>query len=329
MKTLPNIRLFSFILLLMFTAGCEMAQTVKDVEQPIVGKTIVFGHVDVVIDGEIQEWGYGWTGVKSCCLLILPPNSNQAMTYQIDEDGIFYWSLAPGDYQLLGFRFQKGASSQVGIVGGSFSVPEDTEAMYIGNIIINMMKGRYITVVDDKTDEMIASYKTQFPNSTGNITTTLLQLPDKLGNFSEIVYECSDKWGVDCGGDFRGITPLSPEVKTNQFIQTDTLLPEFSWKEAGNKGISYDLVVYEVAEYGLPGGLSNQLMKGRMVLYEENIAKPSYKLKEPLKANTKYYWSVRFRDDHIVSRWSTYSHFGFYVFYVTSGYGQWFGFSTP
>lgn len=328
-KTFPNIRLFSLLLVLIVTAGCEPGLLVKDVEQPVPGQSTVFGHVDVVIDGEIQEWGYGWSGVTSCCLMILPPDTNQAITYKLDEDGIFYWNLAPGDYQLLGFRYQKGSSSQVGVVGGSFTVPEDTEAVYIGHIKINMVKGRYITVVEDKTDELINSYKAKFPGTAGNILSNLLQLPDKLGNFSGVIHECSDNWEVDCSGKFSGITPFTPVVETKQFIKTDTLKPVFSWKAAGKKGVSYDLIIYEVAEFSIPGSLSNQVMKGRMVIYQEDIAEPAYELKTPLKANTKYYWSVRFRDGDVVSRWSTYSHFGFYVFYMTSGYGQWFGFSTP
>jgi hypothetical protein len=328
MYTFRYIHLFSLLLFLSVIAGCETAGTVKDVEQPVTGQSIVFGHVDVVIDGEIQEWGYGWSGVVSCCLMILPPDSNQAITYKIDEDGIFYWSLEPGEYQLLGFRFQKGTSSQVGIVGGRFTVPEDTDAMYIGNITINMMKGRYITVVEDNSKELVASYKSKFPDHTDHITTALLQLPDKLGNFSSVTNECSERWGVDCTGKYRGITPLTPSVATNKFIQTDSLTPVFSWQAAENKDVSYDLVIYDVANYSF-SGIDERQMKGRMIAYEENISEPGFKLKTPLKENTKYYWSVRLRDGDVVSRWSTYSHFGFYVFYATSGYGQWFGFSTP
>jgi len=309
--------------------GCESGPVIEDVEQPAAGQSIVFGHVDVVIDGKVQEWGYGWTGVTSCCLMILPPESSQAITYKLDEDGIFYWNLGPGDYQLLGFRYQKGTASQVGVVGGSFTVPDASEAVYIGNIRINMMKGRYVTIVEDKADELIAAYKAEFPGRKGDVRVALLELPDKIGNFSGIVHECSDIWGVDCSGNFRGITPLTPVVEANQFVETDSLVPVFSWKAAGARGISYDLIVYEVATYSIPGGIGNQKIKGRMIIYEEDIVETTYKLETPLKEDTKYYWSVRLRDGDVVSRWSTYSHFGFYVFYMTSGYGQWFGFSTP
>jgi hypothetical protein len=326
---LSKLNLATVLVAVAIVAGCETGPVVSDVEQPVADQSVVFGHVDVTVDGKIQEWGYGWTGMTSCCLMILPPDSDQAITYRIDEDGIFYWNLAPGDYQLLGFRYQKGNASQVGVVGGEFTVPEDSEAVYIGNIKIDMMKGRYVTVVEDKTDELVAAYKAEFPGRPGDVTIALLKLPDKIGNFSGVVHECSDVWGVDCSGKYRGITPLTPAVETNQFIKTDTLLPVFSWEPADREGASYDLIVYEVAKYSTPGGLSNQMMKGRMVVYEEDIADPSYRLKSPLKEDTKYYWSVRLRDGDVVSRWSTYSHFGFYVFYTTSGYGQWFGFSTP
>lgn len=329
MRSLSYVRLLSLLSILIVTVGCETAPAVEDVEQPVVGKSVVFGHVGVFKDGEIQKWGIGWTSSKYGYLIILPPDTNQAVTYKIDDDGIFYWNLAPGDYQLLGFRYQEGNAYQVGTIGGSFSIPDNTEAVYIGHIRINMVKGRYTTIVDDKSDELITSYKAKFPGSTGGIRQALLQLPGKLGNFSGIIHECSDKWGVDCSGKFSGVTPLTPVVETNQFIQTDTLTPVFSWKATGYKEASYDLIVYEAAEYGLPGGLINQMIKGRMVVYEEDMSEPIYKLKTPLKADTKYYWSVRFRDGDLVSRWSSYSHFGFYVVYMTSGYGQWFSFRTP
>ena len=328
MHIIQYTRIFTFLLFISAITGCETAPTVKDVEQPVVGQSIVFGHVDIVIDGETQKLG-GWTGVVSCCLTILPPESDQAITYKIDKDGIFYWSLAPGEYQLLGFRFQEGSSSREGVVGGSFTVPEDTDAMYIGNITINMVKGRYVTVVEDKSGELVASYKSKFPDHPGHITTALLQLPDKLGSFTGIMSECSEKWGVDCTGKYQGITPLTPSMATNQFIQTDSLTPVFNWEAAKNKDVSYDLVIYDVARYSPPGAVKVMKMKGRMIHYEENISEPGFKLKTPLKENTKYYWSVRLRDGDVVSRWSTYSHFGFYVFFATSGYGQWFGFSTP
>jgi len=329
MKLIPYIRLLSLLSIFIVTVGCETAPAVQDVEQPEVGKSVVFGHVDVLVEGEIQKWGIGWTSSKYGYLIILPPDSNQAITYKIDDDGIFYWNFAPGEYQLLGFHYQKGNSYKVGIIGGSFSVPENTEAVYIGHVKINMVKGRYNTIVEDKLDELATSYKARFPGSTGGITQSLLQPPGKLGNFSGIVHECSEKWNVDCSGEFSGITPLTPVVETNQFIQTDTLTPVFSWKSAGNTEASYDLIVYEAAEYSKPGALINQMIKGRMVVYEEDLTEPTYKLKTPLKTDTKYYWSVRLRDGDLVSRWSSYSHSGFYVFYTASGYGQWFSFRTP
>ena len=133
MEPIPIFRKFIIIFLsIVILSACEAPYMErKDIEQPIAGQTIVFGHVDVVIDGKVQEWGYGWAGVTSCCLLLLPPERTQAITYKLDEDGIFYLSLDPGEYQLLGFRFQKGSESRVGRIGASFTVPQASEAVYI------------------------------------------------------------------------------------------------------------------------------------------------------------------------------------------------------
>lgn len=321
-------------LLFLFSCATQIEQR-EELEKPTLGESVIFGHVDVFVDGEAQEWGFSWSGDRTCCLLILPPDSNHAMTYQINDDGMFYLSLNPGEYQLLGFRFQKGSEWTVGRIGGTFTVPDESEAMYIGNITIKMVKGRYITIVQDDTADPINKYKTKFPQRSGQIKTSLLELPDRIGKFERIIHECNSLWGVDCGDNFSGVTPLTPEVTKQHlmagkqpFPEIDSLTPTFSWKPAGKPGINYDLIIYEVATYSFGGGVE-QTMKGRMVLYEENLSSASYQLKTPLKEKTRYYWSVRFRDQNTISRWSTFSHFGFYVFYMTSGYGQWFAFSTP
>ena len=331
MKPLHLCHFFYLFLCILLLTACEAQIKQRDMlEQPRSDQVVVYGHVDVVINGEVQEWGYGWHGQKSCCLLILPPDKNDAFSYQLNEDGLFYWSLPPGDYLLLGFRFQQGTKSRVGRVGASFTVPEGVNAVYIGDITIQMVGGRYKTVVRSNPGKWTSAFLQKFPGRTGEVRTELIRLPDMLGNFDRIIGACSDHWVVDCSGDFKGVTPLSPKVVTRSFPETDNLTPRFSWKPAGDTGINYDLVIYEAATYSF-GVTGKQLMKGRLVLYEENLSKPYYQLKTPLKKNTKYYWSVRFRDieEDWVSVWSSYSHFGFYVFYMTSGYGEWFAFSTP
>ena len=273
------------IFCLFVLSACE-TQTVQreQLEQPTTGQSVVFGHADVIVDGKVKEWGLGWTGIKSCCLLLLPPTSNKTMTYQINDDGMFYFSLNPGEYQLLGFRFQKDAASLVGGIGGVFTVPEESQAIYIGNISIDMVKGAYITRVEDDIADSLNKYKAKYPQQSDQVMTSLLQLPDKIGKFDSMPHECNDHWGVDCSGDFRGVTPLSPDVKTHSllpnkqpFPQVNNLKPKFSWKPAQKAGITYDLIIYAAATYGIGVG-SEQTMKGRLVLYEENIASPSYQL---------------------------------------------------
>jgi hypothetical protein len=140
--------------------------------------------------------------------------------------------------------------------------------------------------------------------------------------------QCNEHWVIECDDTFRGVTPLTPKVSTNQFPKVDSLTPRFSWEPSGNQDVTYDFILYEAATFDYVG-TNDGIVQGRMVEYVEDIQEPEHRLDKPLNANSKYYWSVRMRDGDMVSAWSTYSHFGFYVFYMTSGYGQWFAFSTP
>ena len=70
-----------------------------------------------------------------------------------------------------------------------------------------------------------------------------------------------------------------------------------------------------------------------MVEYAEGIKTARFKLKNELKAKTKYYWSVRLRKGKAVSSWSTvsYRYFAFLLVAVVggSGSGIYFNFTTP
>lgn len=45
-----------------------------------------------------------------------------------------------------------------------------------------------------------------------------------------------------------------------------------------------------------------------VVYYREGIEESQHKIKDPLKPNTEYFWSVRFRSGERVSAWSTFSY---------------------
>ncbi|MEJ2361124.1 MAG: hypothetical protein P8Z75_06820 [Gammaproteobacteria bacterium] len=336
MRDAITMRLFSLAFFLLFLGGCATGTAMKgELEKAKAGESVVFGHVDVIVDGKKQEWGQGWTGAVYCSLIILPDDSTHAVSNRISDDGMFYLSLKPGNYHLLGFRLQQGTQHRVGRIDARFTVPDGSAAVYIGNITIDMKRGYYRTRVVNNMLEPAKAYKSKYPGRTGTIATSLIQLTTRIGNYSRIAGVCNSRWGVDCKGDFKGVTPVTPAGKVTNYPETDSLTPTFSWKPVTGKGVSYDLIIFEAATYRYPGGSGlspEQTMKGRMVLYKENIRNASYKLQTALKPKTRYFWSVRFRDQahNLVSGWSTYSHITFIPFiYMSSGYGAWFTFRTP
>jgi hypothetical protein len=335
MRFAVHIRWISIVSCLLLLISCGANPYKEELEKPEAGESVVFGHVDVIVDGKKQEMGQGWTGVVSCCLIILPEDSTNAVSNQINKDGMFYLSLKPGNYQLLGFRLQQGSSRRVGRIDASFTVPESQAAVYIGNITIEMRGGRYSTKVENQITTPKNAYQAKYPERTGTIATSLIKFTTRIGSYSGVAGICGSRWGIDCEGDFQGVVPMSPNGDVEQFPTINSLTPTFSWKPVKGENISYDLIIFDAATYRFPvdiGTSAEQTMKGHMVLYKEDIQNSHYKLEKPLKPKTRYFWSVRLRDQNndIVSGWSTHSHRTFIPFvYMSSGYGAWFTFSTP
>jgi hypothetical protein len=72
--------------------------------------------------------------------------------------------------------------------------------------------------------------------------------------------------------------------------------PTLRWVAEGGRGVTYDVVVYEVARPG------PYWVPGRRVGYVEGVTATFYKLPEPL-APGDYCWSVRVRRGDTVERW--------------------------
>jgi hypothetical protein len=325
----PPIGIVALAFASIFFMACATAPTMKDVEEISPDTRIVFGSVEVYKDGEKETWGTKFTGHNNFYLTILPAGSDEATTYTLTKDGVFFWTLPPGEYTLLGYAWHDHQTQRTGSIGSEFVVPEAGADSYLGSIEFHWDEIFLVPRVEDRFDEISNIYDARFPGRKGTTVRQLLEPPPPIGNFSSIRGGCHEGWGTDCEGDFFGVTPISPEVSQSGFPETGGLQPEFAWRPAGAQGVSYDLILHRAATYTIPGAMITLYMKGRVVAYEEDLKEPRWKPAEPLSPDTRYYWSVRLREGDTVSTWSTQSHSTFLLVYMSSGFGQWFQFKTP
>lgn len=313
----------------LFFVGCSVAPTIRDADVAAADTHIVFGSVEVLgAKGKVQDWGAGWTGHNAFHLTILPSHSNEAFTYKLDDDGMFYWALEPGDYTLLGYHWNKKGTVRTGRFGAEFSVPETGADTYIGSIVLQNVRFGLASAIEDRFDTVTPLYDAKFPNRKGSSIKQVVAMPGMLGNFESYRNECHEDWGVECGDRFKGVTPLSPECKTTGFPTTPGLQPTFRWQKSSRDDVSYDLVLYEAAAYTISGMMMNTYMKGHQLAYVEDLREPLWTPPTPLSPDTRYFWSVRLREGDTVSGWSTQSHFTFALVAWSSGHGQWFQFKT-
>ena len=308
--------------------GCTTAPTVRDVEEVAPDTHIAFGSVEVWVDGEQETWGTKWTGHSNFYLIVLPVDSNEAFSYKLDDDGIFYWALQPGEYTILGYHWQHLQTTKSGRIGRSFVVPESDGDVYLGTIKFTGNAYFLIPMLEDRFDRIAGLYDAKFPARKGTSVKNLLQPAQQVGSFANILGPCDDAWRIECDKRFDGVTPISPTVAQSGFAEVHSLTPEFSWKGCSKRDVSYDLIVYEAATYSIGGALIPLYMRGNVVVYEENLTETRWKSTIPFKPDTRYIWSVRLREGDTVSAWSTQSHSTFLLVYASSGWGQWFQFKT-
>jgi len=316
------------VLVVLLLWGCATSPTMKDVVEIAPDTRIVFGNAEVWTDGEQETWGAKWTGHNNFYLAILPPNTNEAISYKLDKDGIFYWALEPGDYSIPGYHWQNLQMTRTGQIGAEFTVPETGGDVYLGTL---MFKGNAFFVVpsfEDRFDQVTPLYDAKFPSRKGTSIKQLMEPPQPIGSFTAVRGQCHDAWEIECDKRFDGVTPISPDVSQSGFPEATSLTPEFRWKASPRNDVSYDLIVYEAATYAISGALIPSYMRGRIAAYEEGLAEPHWQPAVPFKPDTRYIWSVRLRDGDTVSSWSTQGHSTFLLVYASSGSGQWFQFKT-
>lgn len=324
MKTSRFVALATFLLIW----GCAAPPTMTDVKEVTADTSIVFGSIEVYEDSELKEWGARFFGYDHLYLTILPAESNEAITYKLDKHGSFFWSLPAGEYTLLGYIWDSDTGQRSGRIGADFNVQDSAADAYLGTIVFRGNAIFLIPSFEDKFEEIVAYYDTKFPSRRGSAIKRLLEQPKAIGHFSAYRGSCDEAWNVDCGKRFKGVTPISPEVSQSGFPMANSLKPEFRWKGCPRTDVTYDLILYEAAAYGVGGAMVPSYMKGRAVSYVENLAQPRWQPDTSLKPDTRYFWSVRFRDGDTVSAWSTQSHSTFLLVYMSWGHGQWFQFKT-
>ncbi len=321
------LRLLTPLLVLLLSA-CVPSQTIKEVETPISGQSIVFGSLEVIEDGERKSWGMSWSGGEVFRLLLLAPGSDTAMIYTLDKSGEFNWSLAPGEYTLVGYELARGAHIRSGRLWSRFQVAEGSAGVYLGKLTVSLNKGRFLFSVKDEYARAAAAFRKRYPSIDGAPQKADLQMDGGIGHYTGLSHICAQGWGIECSKSFTGIEPLQPSMEAGKFNTLESLTPHFQWKPSNDPQVSYDLLIHEVVRYSR-GGMDTQRMPGRVAFYAENLQQPSLQLQQPLTPGREYYWSVRLRRGDTVSTWSTYSRFAFYLVAWSAGYGQWFSFATP
>ncbi len=308
--------------------ACAAPPTMKDVEQVAADSSIVFGSIEVYEDGKQQEWGSRFFGYDYFYLIILPTGTNEAITYKLDKEGKFFWTLPTGEYLLLGYIWDTDTGRRAGRIGATFHSPEAGASTYIGSIVFRGNIVFLIPSFEDKFDQIAALYDERFPGRRAGAVKQLMEEPGPIGTSQAFRASCNEDWEISCTERFDGVTPISPDVATSGFPVVKNLLPEFRWEGSSKSGVSYDLVLYEAASYAIGGALVPSYTRGRVVAYAEDLSEPRWQPETPLKPDTRYIWSVRLREGQTVSEWSTQSHSTFLLVYASWGRGQWFQFKT-
>jgi len=293
----------------------------------------VFGKFDLLKDGEPQKIAWlSWSGITEFHALVLPEGASRALILDVDEQGWFYWKLAPGNYTLLGFVFRAGQQSTTGHVNARFTAATQDSATYIGHIRLEVGKGQSALGFRDAEQDAVVALKTKWPDALQPVRKQLLAPETKIGEYRTFLPICAKAWRIQCSRDLQGIEPVFPALqgglRGTTFTPITEVQPTMRWKALAGEATTYDLVIWEAVPYQFALG-GERYISGPLVTYLENLDQPEIQLNTALKPKTKYFWSVRLRRGDMVSTWSTAGHFTFLIVAWTSGRGESFAFETP
>lgn len=293
----------------------------KDTVQPAQGRAMVLGSIRLFKGEKTRKCS---KMLSECSLIILPPDGDRAMAYPFDGDEPFSWSLPPGEYMILGLEVNYPGTTTTPL-RMMFTMPEGAGAVYIGDIALVSQDERMLIGVHNGFEEATTGYKEAHPEAVAGPVSGMIAPEPEMGTAERIHYVCAADWGIACTDSFRGVTPAYPPA-VRGFDPVDSLTPRFQWQASTDPAVSYDLALYQAATYR---GIKDSHIIGRLISYQQGLTAPSWQIDRPLEPGHEYYWSVRLRRGATVSNWSTHSYSHFYIIAWSSGYGQWFNFSTP
>lgn len=172
------------IIMLLLTACSPHKFRLADLKEMPGNKPIVFGRIKV-IEKDHSKW-VQWSRqncVRNVSIISDSVPEQDPYYYCLTENGSFYWNIPPGGYMitLLNARnpiqksFFDQAWGQRGILA-RFVVPEASELIYIGTLIIKQEGDRYKMHVKDHYHQDLQRLKEQFTEISSPVAKHLMEL---------------------------------------------------------------------------------------------------------------------------------------------------------
>ncbi len=141
------IKLLVVVAILLLFTGCAQHKRSVPLISPIdlkakqtipVGEAIILGRVNVVINKKSFIWDEPLR--DKFHLYLISDSDQELIAYPLLQDGTFSWHLPPGHYTITSFRWSRGLDSLIRPVFASFSVSEQLESAYIGELVISFIQ---------------------------------------------------------------------------------------------------------------------------------------------------------------------------------------------
>lgn len=301
----------------MVVAGCAGTPPVKTFSE---GQSVAFGMVEVIHDDKAGDAG-------SFSVVLLRPGQDKADHIILAKTGEFYWDVGPGEYTLVSFQFVTRGGERNLHLGAKFTIPEEPTTVYIGELIVRLDGYRHAVGIADRYEEGATRLAAGYPDHPLAMARNLMSLEPPIGNFTAIRSACAPEWGIACEGRQYGVKPLSPAHSSGNYTLVNSLTPTFEWSASSRPDVRYDLVIRK--SLSCRGVITfREGLLGDVVVYRENLTDSKYVLDMPLEPGTNYIWSIRLRDEDVVSVWSSTGRFNFFIIGFSSRSGEQFRFST-
>jgi hypothetical protein len=305
------------------------------------GPPTIFGHLLARRNGEAQKLGtMTWNLSTFDCVAYLESESdNRGLALEFDKGGWMAWSLDPGDYTFLSLHCNWKETAYTVPIGVRFKAVAGTTA-YIGDLGFNYTNNRFEKVAWSSNEaDAVAEFARRYPGAAPPVLQTPTRVRDP-GQYRSVTSVCAAIWKVACTRKLQGVEPVDPPIERGLgglsvigFANVNRLDPTLKWKPIEDPEVTYDVVVREAVAYPRSAirltSHDYEFVPGRVVAYAENVAGSEFRIPDPLKPKTRFFWSVRLRKGDQVSSWSVGGHFLFLVVAMSSSSGQWFGFETP